>query len=93
MRDKEKVPLRFELKGTAKQFYEDNTPEEACDWVEGFINSSLLMDANLSDIFKMYGGLQNETEATIIGAVQKLIDTIRAHDSVSEGRPDPEGLQ
>lgn len=79
MQSKEKVPLRVELSGTEKYFYEKFSAEEACDWLEGFINGALLGGEKISAIIEGYQ--TPGVDSSVIGAIQRLIDTVRGIDS------------
>ena len=91
MQSKEKVPLRVELSGTEKYFYEKFSTENACDWLESFINGAF---SNGEKFFEIISEYKNKTnvESSILAAIQKLIDTIREADNGKENRQEQKHL-
>lgn len=85
MENKKTVPLKSELSGTAKSFYEENDLLEICDWLETFINFAASNGKGLSEIITAYEN-GKVLDATIIGGIQKIIDAIRAAENEKENR-------
>ena len=85
MQSKEKVPLKVELSGTEKYFYEGFSAENACDWLESFINGAFSNGEKFFEIISEYKN-KKEVESSILAAIQKLIDTIREADNGKENR-------
>lgn len=78
----EPIYLKMELPEDAKKFYDEATPEDACSWVESFINLSIFLHkGQISEVLAGYGAGGEEHrisgEAFFVGALQKIIDTVR----------------
>lgn len=81
MNDKGKLPLGDNLSGAAKEFYDSNSPEEACIWLSEFIGYCEACSDCLFRCIERYGNRAEDIDATVIGAVAKIIDSFSGRHS------------
>ena len=82
MTEKKAVPLGDKIKGTAKSFYDGCSSKEACDWLEGFVENNAVTSKSLCECIGEYDEKgRADIDATIVGAIAKLVDTVRKLDT------------
>lgn len=78
MTQKKTAPLGDKIKGAVKSFYDGCSPKEACDWLEGFVEHNAVTSKSLCECIEEYEEKgRAEVDATIVGAIARLIDTVR----------------
>ena len=80
----EPIYLKMELPEDAKKFYDEATPEDACSWVESYINAAILTETSFYKLIEMGCSDNDGADSLIIGAVQKIIDTVGKCPDVSD---------